>query len=158
MKLAIPATERFWRYVKKTHTCWEWTGAKTHGGYGVIQAGPSPSKVIRAHRLSWLIHFGDFDTALDVCHKCDTPSCVRPDHLFLGTAKDNVADMLAKGRANGGGARGSRHGRAKLSEAGAIAIRETRQSGMSLNAIAAEFGVSKKTVLNVVRRRIWTHV
>src|ERR1041384_6319384 len=89
-------TERFWAKVKKTDGCWEWTGAKHKRGYGLIRS--KEISMYRAHRLSWVIHNGPIPDGLHVPHDCDTPSCTRPDHLFLGTHKDNMEDATRKGR------------------------------------------------------------
>jgi hypothetical protein len=158
-RAATDPAVRFWKYVRKTRGCWYWTGATTYGGYGVIQSGPRGGKLLRAHRLSWRIHYGDFDESLALCHHCDNPSCVRPDHLFLGSHSDNMQDMLAKGRAGTERAHGTGHHAAKLTDDSVRAIRAAYAAGgSSLNALAARYGVSKKTILNVVRGRIWTHV
>jgi hypothetical protein len=78
---ATPIEDRFWSQVRKTPTCWLWTGACIEG-YGVIHPGHRGSGVIRAHRLSYKLEFDDYDPALDVRQKCGNRACVRPDHLF----------------------------------------------------------------------------
>lgn len=91
--------ERFWAKVDKSGDCWVWTAAKHDFGYGVFQLGRGPSEGLRrAHVLSWLWSNGPIPDGLVVCHRCDNPPCVRPDHLFLGTLGDNTRDMVAKGR------------------------------------------------------------
>lgn len=90
---------RFWNYVDKTDTCWLWRGSK-HSGYGVINV-PGRGRP-RAHRLSYEMAIGPIPDGLLVCHTCDIRECVRPEHLFLGTAKDNTADCIAKGRLHPG--------------------------------------------------------
>lgn len=97
--VARPLSERFWRYVVKTDGCWIWIGATASFGYGRIQReGGKQGKADRAHRVSWLLHYGEIPLGMWVLHQCDEPSCVRPDHLFLGTHTDNMLDMAAKGR------------------------------------------------------------
>lgn len=86
--------KRFWSNVKKTRGCWWWVGAKFSNGYGRFWA----SKEYLAHRASWLLINGSVPKGLHVLHHCDNPSCVRPEHLFLGTQKDNMIDMRIKGR------------------------------------------------------------
>lgn len=94
--------ERFWEKVQQTETCWSWTAASMNG-YGLLQVARRP---VRAHRLSWELHFGEIPEDMDVLHKCDNRGCVRPDHLYLGTDVENARDRVLRGRT----ARGARHG------------------------------------------------
>jgi hypothetical protein len=89
--------ERFWLQVVKTDGCWLWTGAIDSNGYGKF-ALPRPWRRVAAHRVSFALHNGELEPGKFVCHACDNPPCVRPDHLFLGTQSDNMRDMLRKGR------------------------------------------------------------
>ena len=89
--------KRFWQKIEKSTDCWEWTACKSHG-YGQLH---SNGKLIRAHRLSWIIHHEQIPSELLVLHKCDNPGCVNPSHLFLGTQSDNLRDASKKGRTTG---------------------------------------------------------
>lgn len=88
--------ERFWEKVDKTGDCWEWTGFKNRQGYGQFQVSTKNGQP--AHRVSFELANGKIPDGMHVCHKCDNPPCVRPDHLFLGTPSDNMKDMVKKGR------------------------------------------------------------
>src|SRR5580692_10750217 len=94
--------ELFWKHVQKTDGCWLWTGGKDSSGYGSFNwcglIVPNQYASISAHRASWLIHHGPISDDLRVLHDCDNPPCVRSDHLFLGTQKDNVQDCIQKRR------------------------------------------------------------
>ena len=87
--------ERFWNKVDKSGDCWLWTGAKTGRGYGHILINGNS---ISAHRYSWEIHYGKIPENMCILHRCDNPICIKPEHLFLGTQTDNIADMDRKGR------------------------------------------------------------
>lgn len=146
--------ERFWSKVRKSDGCWEWTDALTKTGYGTltIVVYVKDRRTVRAklaHRVSWEINKGPIPDGLHVCHHCDNPQCVRPEHLFLGTDADNLADMVAKGRSN----RGERHWNAALSF---VAVREIRRLTRKLAIVMAKrFGVREATVRAVITGRIW---
>mgnify|MGYP001561748375 CR=1 FL=1 len=94
--MTVKDFERFHKKIRFTESCWEWTGGKRRRGYGQFSIG---NRDLCAHRVAWM--FANLDTPpsiLQVCHKCDNPKCVRPDHLFLGTKSDNMRDAVAKGR------------------------------------------------------------
>jgi HNH endonuclease len=96
--------ERLWKYVlpEPMSGCWLWDGA-TQRGYGALVVGSrldGTRKMMRAHRLSWIVHRGDIPDGLDVCHVCDVRMCINPDHLFLGTRKENIRDAVNKNRLN----------------------------------------------------------
>lgn len=98
---AMPIGVRFWRHVVKTADCWNWIGAKNKQGYGhfTIRARPGLTcEHTSAHRFVWSLERGEIPPGLCVLHRCDNPSCVRPDHLFLGTVNDNNQDAKVKSR------------------------------------------------------------
>jgi hypothetical protein len=166
-KLTTRVHERWRSKVVRADGCWMWTGAKQPAGYGIFTVG---QKNYYAHRVSWEIANGrSVPAGLHVCHRCDNPPCVNPDHLFAGTAADNQRDCRAKGRrplASQTRHVGIANGRAKLTEAQVIAIRsryaalprKQRVRRGSLSALAAEYGVSSELVLRIVRGGIWTHI
>lgn len=100
-------SERFHRRIEKTSECWNWTGGKSERGYGRMHIGRKP---VPAHRVSLFLETGLWPPdGKDVCHHCDNPSCVRPDHLFVGSRSENMKDASKKGRINFAGLEAGRH-------------------------------------------------
>lgn len=138
--------------------CWEWQGYRNRSGYGAVRVGGRGGKLWLAHRLSYSVLVGPIVDNLHVLHRCDNPRCVRPDHLFLGTNEDNVADRIAKGRP--GGAQtwkvrrvGEAHPLAKLSNADVEQIREMYGRGESTRSIAERFGIRMETTWRIATGR-----
>ncbi len=126
--------ERFWSKVDKTDNCWNWTAAKHQFGYGLFNIG---GKILLAHRVVYALAVGPLGNFC-VCHHCDNPGCVRPVHLFLGTQKDNVRDMMEKGR-HSPQPRG-------LEDSEYEEITRRAKEGGNQRMLAAEFGISQSYV------------
>jgi hypothetical protein len=155
MRRTIPVEKRFWSKVKKRrgHHCWLWIGGKNSKGYGRISRGERGKGFWHAHRLSWTLHFGPVPKGLEVCHECDNPSCVRPDHLFLGTKSQNMQDSIQKGRFP----LGERHHNARLSNGDVQRIR-SHWPTISMQQLADQYKVSIGAIHDVVHRITWRHV
>jgi hypothetical protein len=97
MQITNKDKQRFWDKVRKTKGCWDWVGRKNNSGYGYFSLN---NKIQGVHRFSWLIHNGSIPKGMCVCHYCDNKICVNPKHLWLGTHKDNMKDMVIKGRSS----------------------------------------------------------
>jgi hypothetical protein len=147
MKITEQNKQNFFAKVRKTDGCWEWTGAKDSRGYGRLSIG---NKAYAAHRVSLMIA-GRNPGDLHACHRCDNPVCVNPDHLFLGTNADNMADCVIKGRSN----RGVVNKMAKLTDDD---IREIRSAVGTLRAIGKQFGISCTQAFRIRNRQHWKHV
>lgn len=144
--------ERFWANVNKDGpvarpelgSCWVWLGYRRNGQHGSIRFR---DRILYAHRISFAVHFGTLPLEKVVCHHCDVPSCVRPDHLFLGTQLDNIADMRAKGRGCDPPVhRGLANANAHLTDAEVAELRSRKAGGETQRALAKAFGVSQSTV------------
>ena len=138
--------ERFWERVQKTEDCWLWVRPTHRAGYGELRTSSYVLEL--AHRLSWRLHFGDVPAGLYVLHKCDNPPCVRPDHLFLGTPKDNTHDMIQKDRHS--------H-RLTIDNVRDIRLRYAL-GGITQLQLAIEYGMDRSTIGYIVRNKLWAHV
>ena len=147
---------RFWSKVEKTDGCWVWTGHLNRKGYGTFAF--SSGNPVLAHRLAYELEIGEIPKELCVCHKCDNPSCVRPDHLFLGTIAENNADMHAKGRASGGSNPGEKCPLAKLTSDQVLEIRSRFNYRGGGKAAATAFGITVGTAHLILRRKTWKHL
>lgn len=144
--------ERFWSKVEKTDGCWNWIGRLNGQRYGIFKLKEYPEG---AHRVSYRLHFGEVIDDLSVCHRCDNPRCVRPDHLFAGTHADNMADMKDKKRTRP--AHGIRNPASKLSEGDVLAMKAALLTGEQCQALADRYGIALRTVQDIRRGRTWAH-
>lgn len=150
---------RFWAKVNKTEYCWEWTGRPNGTGYGDFKLNNKvDGKInVRVHRYSWTISFGPIPNGLKVCHKCDNPICVRPEHLFLGTDADNARDKVSKGRQSC--LKGEANPDAVLTDAQVISIRlQYTGAWGQQTALAKKYNVSQHTIWRVVKGKSWKHI
>ena len=151
----VGLASRFWAKVNKTALCWLWTGANRGGKrpYGVFAI--KKRQMESAHRVSWVMHYGAIPEGLYVCHRCDNAACVNPEHLFLGTQKDNIHDMIGKDRQDWSGLEKGRQPRSLTLEM----VREIRARAfaekMPHRKLAAEYGLHRATVSKIIRGRIW---
>lgn len=160
---ALSAEERFWLRVKRyTDPCWLWSARPER--YGQLGTGQPEKPEILAHRMSWEIHYGVIPPGLCVLHHCDTPACVNPRHLFLGTKGDNFRDAVAKGRHRPHRMPGELHPRAKLTRAqvneirslyGELSGRRKRPGLPTTKELAGQFGVSPSAISHVVMGHTW---
>jgi hypothetical protein len=152
--------QRFWSKVDRSggpDACWIWTATPDTCGYGRLNVA---GNWIGAHRLSWTINRGAIPDGLFVCHDCpdgDNPACVNPSHLFLGTVHENNADRDTKGRLFGKDRSGERNGRARLTRHDVEIIRSRRvERGVTRGELAMEFGVSPRTIGDVLNGKTWS--
>lgn len=140
---------RFWKKVIKSPDggCWTWHGTGDRDGYGHIGVG---GKTRLAHRVSWQLHYGNIPDGLFVLHHCDNPSCINPTHLFLGTAKDNMRDMVNKDR-SAKKSRAYKSRNTKLSQSDVQDIRLLYDTGdFSQAEIAESYGISQRYVSYII--------
>jgi HNH endonuclease len=151
-----PSGVRFARRFIKIDGCWLWTGSKTKAGYGKFQTGGKGGPYHLAHRFLYELAKGAIPKGAIVMHFCDNPSCVNPDHLSVGTHKDNTADMIAKGRHARVAPVGIKNGKAVLTEKEVRLIREYPNETHA--ALARHLGVAASTIRGVRSGRTWFHI
>lgn len=143
---------RFLSYVEITDTCWLWTGGLKRRGYGKFSM--IPIKSMPAHRASYILFKGEIPEGKCICHQCDNPRCVKPEHLWVGTTQENTQDMVNKGRS----LRGEKQNLAKLTKEDVLKIRELGSQGMVQWKIGEMFNLTAGHVNNIIKRRAWQHV
>lgn len=147
--------ERFFIRMTKTETCWLWTSYTQHG-YGCMKI---LGKSVRAHRLSYFIHNGVYDTDLCILHKCDNPLCVNPDHLFIGTQQDNVKDMHDKKRHKIlNPKKGENQWKSKLKKQDILQIRFLLGSVLTNREIAKKYNVSQSRISDIKNNKAWCSI
>lgn len=156
--MAIP--ERIFQRVGASYDvddngCWVWAKSKDKDGYGVLYARENGkfSKFL-AHRISYMLHVGDIPAGYLVCHTCDNPSCINPDHLFLGTHADNHKDRNQKERQS----KGEEHGRAKLTEVDVLEMYRLHHDGVSAYRLSLMFGISSTQAWEIVNGKAWVYL
>lgn len=137
--------------VNELSGCWEWLGGRYDDGYGMFRFGGTTGQ---AHRYSWELSHGEIPDSALVCHSCDNPSCVNPEHLFLGTPGVNMEDKVQKGRQ----AKGVEFSSAKLTDASVLEIRNLVHGGAKRVLVADQFGVSSALISLVCTGKTWKHV
>ncbi len=130
--------------------CWEWQRGFEAGGYGHAHI---KGKQWKAHRYSWFLTAG-YDSKVNICHRCDNPKCINPNHLFEGDHKANSQDMVNKGRVQ----RGEKHYLSNLSEQDVLTIRSMVGDGSTHQSVADQFNVVRETVSQIIQRKTWKHI
>lgn len=138
----------FWARVAKGEpdSCWPWTSSRTSNGYGRFRFSRGRH---RAHRIAFLLSYGEAPEGVGVLHTCDNPPCCNPAHLFLGSQSENVRDMVNKGRCR------AQYNAVKLSHEIVGELRQLNAAGHSFNALAARFGIHRTTVARAATGRSW---
>jgi hypothetical protein len=152
-KLRKNPEAHFWQFVQKADGdgCWLWTRSMNNQGYG--RTWWIDNKLWLVHRLAWTLTHGPIPKGLFVCHRCDIPLCVRPDHMFVGTNAENLADMRVKGRGFNLGAR-----TAKLNAETVRAIRRRYAAGETVGELERAFRYDHANISKIIRRTIWKSV
>lgn len=145
---------RFWSKVDKSGDCWLWQAALDKWGYGNIRVTVASVSYMQAHRAAYALTNGPIPAGMMVLHHCDTPACVNPSHLYLGTGTDNERDKIARNRKHSNA--GERNPQSKLTAVQAAAIRETAQA--TFQQLASQYEVSVATIQDILRQKTWKGV
>jgi hypothetical protein len=142
--------KRLSNYVVNKDGCWVWQGTKNSGGYGYLR---NLKQIVMVHRVALAHRYGPITPHLMACHACGNPACINPEHLYLGTAKQNSADMVRHG--NAGTQKGEDIGNSKLTEKDVLSI---RNSDLSLKELAAQHSVTTQNIWHIQHRKTWRHI
>lgn len=156
----MPLAERFWSKVAKAGPgeCWLWTAGCDRHGYGKFYPGirhgaKNDWTSVASQRIAWALTYGPVPEKLHVLHRCDVRSCCNPEHLFVGTHQDNLADMVAKGRQAIGHGKGR-----KLTAEAVLEIRRAISAGTRPQSLCEKYGVGPSTISMIRRGKIWAHL
>lgn len=168
------AQAKFLRYVLKIESgCWLWQAGKSSTGYGRVYLDVRGES---SHRIAYALFKSDVPKGLWVLHTCDVPSCVNPDHLYLGTPKDNILDAMNRGRWRGGTylhlhpersvlngnkvprPKGEKHGMAKLRDQQVRDVRDLCATGIPMYKVAKQFNVTQSAIWRIVHHLAWRHI
>jgi len=144
--------ERFWNKVKRTESCWLWQASVNALGYGLFRAN---GKIVTAHRFSYILNYGKIPNGLHILHHCDTPPCVRPDHLYSGTHLENMKDKKERGRVSR--QCGENHPKSKLTNGEVREIRKLKGRYFQYE-IAKIYGVTKGCINHIMTNRQWSTI
>lgn len=136
---------RFMAYVEKTDSCWMWKGAINRGGYGKLCFRENNTAI--ASRVSYELFKGSIEDGMYICHLCDIPSCVNPEHLWAGSHMENTLDMIEKERQH-----------SKLLPMDVVELRKLWEQGYSNAKLCEIFNITSGNVSSIIHRRIWKHI
>jgi hypothetical protein len=154
-RVAVPPEVRFWAFVRKTDSCWLWTGNTLPSGHGVFGIRRGVSAL--AHRFAWHLLVGSIPDGACVLHNCpggDNPACVNPAHLWLGTRTANNEDAARKQQT----AAADRHWNARLTASAVAAMRAAYAAGVTQGALARQYGVRREAVHRAIHGKSWARV
>ena len=152
----IPLADRFWAKVdiSDKKECWMWTAGTDDDGYGIF--GTEGTTAAKAHRVAYVLHYGVDPGPLQVLHRCDTPGCVNPRHLYVGTPMDNMQDKIVRGRDRY--LRGEECPQAQLTARKVKNIRRLRDQHVAVKTIARQYRTTVSNVNAIIYRKSWKHI